>query len=205
MGLIVNPFIEFPAPTVVDIPSSSWDVSNGGTDITVNGVNIQITGNGTKSGFYDLGSVVSTSSWILRFKITSSGSPSGNPLYWIGLFDVDTINSRTTDVDGISCMLYTGGNYILSMKNGDHLDAGGSQTETSPTVSVNTTTRFVELKRVDGNAILTFYDSDDYDTSIGTCTVSISGSSFQYLCAVSYFEGSGRTYQLSDVTFEDNA
>ena len=136
---------------------------------------------------------------MLRFKIASSGSPSGNPLFWVGMFDVNTIDSRNTNVDGISLMIYTGSTYKLSMKNGSHMDSGGSQTNTSPTVSADTTTRYVEIVRNGSNAILTFYDSDTYTTSIGTCTVAITGTSFRYLCAISYFEGSGRTYSLSNV------
>ena len=183
--------------------TTSWNVSNGGSDITIDTGNneIDITGTGQKSGYYDLGASVSASAWTLRFKIASSGSPTGNPLFWVGLFDVNTIDSRNTNVDGISLMMYTGSNYLLSMKNGTHMDSGGTQTLTSPTVSADTTTRYVEIVRDGSNAILTFYDSDTYTTSIGTCTVAITGTSFQYLCAASYFEGSGRTYSLSNVKF----
>jgi len=183
--------------------TTDWNVTNGGSDITIDTSNneIDITGTGQKSGYYDLGTSVSASSWLLRFKITSSGSPSGNPLFWVGMFDVNTIDSRNTNVDGISLMIYTGSNYLLSMKNGSHMDSGGSQTDTSPTVSADTTTRYVEIVRNGSNAILTFYDSDTYTTSIGTCTVAITGSAFRYLCAISYFEGSGRTYSLSNVKF----
>ena len=183
--------------------TTDWNVTNGGSDITIDTSNneIDITGTGEKSGYYDLGASVSASSWLLRFKITSSGSPSGNPLFWVGMFDVNTIGSRNTNVDGISLMIYTGSNYLLSMKNGSHMDSGGSQTDTSPTVSADTTTRYVEIVRNGSNAILTFYDSDTYTTSIGTCTVAITGSAFRYLCAISYFEGSGRTYSLSNVKF----
>ena len=63
---------------------------------------------------YDLGASVSASAWVLRFKIASSGSPSGNPLFWVGMFDVNTIDSRNTNVDGISLMIYTGSTYKLS-------------------------------------------------------------------------------------------
>lgn len=204
---LLNSFIKF-ASGGGGIASSDWDVTNGGTDITINGDNIQLTGDNIKSGFYDVGEVISTSAWTLRFTLESSGSVTGNPIFWIGFFDTSTINSSSesgsgTTLDGISCMAYSGSNYLLSMKNNNYLDAGGSQTVTSPTVSANTTTRYVEIKRDGSNAILTFFDADDYDTSIGTCTVTISGSGFRYLCAVSYFEGSGRTYQLTDVTFED--
>ena len=183
--------------------TASWNVTNGGSDITIDTGNneIDITGTGQKSGYYDLGASVSASAWTLRFKIASSGSPTGNPLFWVGLFDVNTIDSRNTNVDGISLMMYTGSNYLLSMKNGTHMDSGGTQTLTSPTVSADTTTRYVEIVRDGSNAILTFYDSDTYTTSIGTCTVAITGTSFQYLCAASYFEGSGRTYSLSNVKF----
>lgn len=181
--------------------TASWNVDNGGSDITIDTGNneIDITGTGQKSGYYDLGASVSASAWVLRFKIASSGSPSGNPLFWVGMFDVNTIDSRNTNVDGISLMMYTGSTYKLSMKNGSHMDSGGSQTDTSPTVSADTTTRYVEIVRNGSNAILTFYDSDTYTTSIGTCTVAITGTSFRYLCAISYFEGSGRTYSLSNV------
>ena len=181
--------------------TASWNVDNGGSDITIDTGNneIDITGTGQKSGYYDLGASVSASAWVLRFKIASSGSPSGNPLFWVGMFDVNTIDSRNTNVDGISLMIYTGSTYKLSMKNGSHMDSGGSQTDTSPTVSADTTTRYVEIVRNGSNAILTFYDSDTYTTSIGTCTVAITGTSFRYLCAISYFEGSGRTYSLSNV------
>jgi lipopolysaccharide export system protein LptA len=207
MSNVVNSFITFPADTGA-IDSGDWNVTNGGTDITINGDNIQLTGDNIKSGFYDVGEVISTSAWTLRFTLESSGSVTGNPIFWIGFFDTSTINSSSesgsgTTLDGISLMAYSGSNYLLSMKNNAYLDAGGSQTVTSPTVSANTTTRYAEIKRDGSNAILTFYDSDTYDTSIGTCTVSITGSGFRYLCAVSYFEGSGRTYQLTDVTFED--
>ena len=183
--------------------TASWNVDNGGSDITIDTSNneIDITGTGQKSGYYDLGTSVSASSWLLRFKITSSGSPTGNPLFWVGLFDVNTIDSRNTNVDGISIMMYTGANYYLSMKNGSHMDSGGTQTLTSPTVSADTTTRYVEIVRNGSNAILTFYNSDTYLTSIGTVTVAITGSAFRYLCAISYFEGSGRTYSLSNVKF----
>ena len=181
--------------------TASWNVDNGGSDITIDTGNneIDITGTGQKSGYYDLGASVSASAWVLRFKIASSGSPSGNPLFWVGMFDVNTIDSRNTNVDGISLMMYTGSTYKLSMKNGSHMDSGGSQTNTSPTVSADTTTRYVEIVRNGSNAVLTFYDSDTYTTSIGTCTVAITGTSFRYLCAISYFEGSGRTYSLSNV------
>ena len=181
--------------------TTDWNVDNGGSDITIDTGNneIDITGTGQKSGYYDLGASVSASAWVLRFKIASSGSPSGNPLFWVGMFDVNTIDSRNTNVDGISLMIYTGSTYKLSMKNGSHMDSGGSQTNTSPTVSADTTTRYVEIVRNGSNAILTFYDSDTYTTSIGTCTVAITGTSFRYLCAISYFEGSGRTYSLSNV------
>ena len=183
--------------------TTSWNVSNGGSDITIDTGNneIDITGTGQKSGYYDLGASVSASAWVLRFKITSSGVQSSNPLFWVGLFDTDTIVSNSTNVDGISLMMYSGGNYKLSMKNGHTMDSGGSQTDMSPTVSADTTTRYVEIVRDGSNAILTFYDSDTYTTSIGTCTVAITGTSFQYLCAVSYSQGSGRTYSLSDVKF----
>ena len=183
--------------------TTDWNVTNGGSDITIDSTNkeIDITGTGQKSGYYDLGASVSASAWVLRFKIASSGSPSGNPLFWVGMFDVNTIDSRNTNVDGISLMMYTGSTYKLSMKNGSHMDSGGSQTNTSPTVSADTTTRYVEIVRNGSNAILTFYDSDTYTTSIGTCTVAITGTSFRYLCAISYFEGSGRTYSLSNVKF----
>ena len=183
--------------------TASWNVDNGGSDITIDTSNneIDITGTGQKSGYYDLGTSVSASSWLLRFKITSSGTPSANPLFWVGMFDVNTIDSRNTNVDGISIMMYTGANYYLSMKNGSHMDSGGTQTLTSPTVSADTTTRYVEIVRNGSNAILTFYNSDTYLTSIGTVTVAITGSAFRYLCAISYFEGSGRTYSLSNVKF----
>ena len=183
--------------------TTGWNVTNGGSDITIDTSNneIDITGTGEKSGYYDLGASVSASSWLLRFKITSSGSPTGNPLFWVGMFDVNTIGSRNTNVDGISLMIYTGSTYKLSMKNGTHMDSGGSQTDTSPTVSADTTTRYVEIVRNGSNAILTFYNSDTYITSIGTCTVAITGSAFRYLCAISYWEGSGRTYSLSNVKF----
>ena len=185
--------------------TSGWNVDNGGSDITIDTGNneIDITGTGKKSGYYDLGTSVSTSAWLLRFKLTSSGSPSGNPIFWVGVFDANTMDSSSTSVDGISCMIYTGSTYKLSMKNNQTLDSGGSQTNTSPTVSADTTTRYIEIVRNGSNAILTFYDGDDYETSIGTCTVAITGSAFRYLCAVSYFEGSGRTYSLSDVKFYD--
>ena len=181
--------------------TTDWDVTSGGSDITKVGNTIGITGSSAKSGYYDLGANVSTSEWLLRFKITSSGSQSSNPLYWVGLFDTNTIVSNSTSVDGISLMAYSGSTYKLSMKNGQSMDSGGSQTNTSPTVSADTTTRYVEIKRDGSNAILTFYDSGTYATSIGTCTVSITGSAFRYLCAVSYTQGSGRTYSLSDVKF----
>jgi len=48
---------------------------------------------------------------------------------------------------------------------------------------------------------MTFYDDDTYSTSIGTATVAITGSGFRYLAAVSYYEGSGKTYSLSNVKF----
>ena len=188
--------------------TASWNVSNGGSDITIDTGNneIDITGTGQKSGYYDLGASISASAWTLRFKIASSGSPTGNPLFWVGMFDVNTIDSRgSTNVDGISVMMYTGGNYKLSMKNGTPMDQGGSQTDMSPTVSADTTTRYVEIVRDGSNAILTFYDSDTYTTSIGTVTVAITGSAFRYLCAISYWEGSGRTYSLSNVKFYNGA
>ena len=187
--------------------TTDWNVTNGGSDITIDTSNneIDITGTGTKSGYYDLGTSVSASAWVLRFKITSSGSPSGNPIFWVGMLDVNTINSRTTSVNGISLMMYTGGNYKLSMKNGSAMDSGGTQTDMSPTVSADTTTRYVEIVRNGSNAILTFYNSDTYLTSIGTVTVAITGSAFRYLCAMSYWEGSGRTYSLSNVKFYNGA
>ena len=183
--------------------TTDWNVTNGGSDITIDSTNkeIDITGTGQKSGYYDLGASVSASAWVLRFKIASSGSPSGNPIFWVGMFDVNTIDSRNTNVDGISLMMYTGGDYKLSMKNGSHMDSGGSQTDTSPTVSADTTTRYVEIVRNGSNAILTFYDSDTYTTSIGTCTVAITGTSFRYLCAISYFEVQVELYSLSNVKF----
>ena len=195
------------------VTKETLDSTNGVTgwtssanDFTVDSSNneIDITGaTNSETIAYDLGSDVSTSAWLLRFKTTWAGSQSSNPITWFSVSDTNT-GGGASNQDGVNLMYYAGSYWKASSNDGSRPDQASDQNNLSPQTSADTTNYWCEISRNGSNYTCSIYPNDSYATATATLTQSIGSiAGLQYFRAISYGQGSGRTGTLSDVKFYD--
>ena len=209
--------------TVPTITKQTLDSTNGTTgwneDAGANCIDIDTSNNeidmtqgscgDNRSAYYDLGADTAEK-WLIRFKTVWTGNYSGSrPIFWIGVSAQNTIVADSTDTTTLSAMHYSenssgdnGDGWKLSSKDGQHMDAGGTQESLSPSVRAQTGTYYVEIIKDGSNGTVTLYSDEDYTTSMGTYTVTGGvGSGMRYLVVITYKQGSGRSGSLSNVKF----
>ena len=203
------------APTYTgDMDSSGWNDSNKGSTISLDTTNNEVdflNTTGNNSVAFDTTSIetLSTSSWVVRFKLRLSGTQSGDwGVFWYVMSSVRdlTANSTITDCAGFSTQRDPSSSNInpnLSMGNDDKLTSTEVQSRLQLSGSniqiTKDTDYYVEIKRDGSNFTDTVYSDSTFETVVGTKTNAITGSGLRYLVFANYNQGSGSTATVSDL------
>jgi len=160
----------------------SYTKVNGSTDV----MDIDVQEDGTNDAIsYDLGSAMSDSAWVLRFKMNHSARDT-NGIFFFGLSDKDSVSGETTaqDVIGMRWDGYGGGTtgrYACLDTNGVGLDIWSTTEGAINSTFTLSTDYFVEIKRTSATAYtVEIFTSSDYTTgsfgvSNGVTTSDVTG------------------------------
>tara|TARA_R110000803_G_scaffold195026_1_gene258213 strand:- start:186 stop:863 length:678 start_codon:yes stop_codon:yes gene_type:complete len=223
MGLIINPFIEFPAPTITYVGNMSSGWIKTGDDFTIDTTDNEVDYLGTYNAqnvYFDLETIetLSTTQFTIRFTIKQTGTASGdNPVFWFGVCETGATasNSTATDFAGFSNHV-SAGTAILkpyqSMADDDRLDSSDVQSRlqlsgSNVDLSNNNTLYYYEIVRVDGNFTCNIYSDSDYSTLLCTRTnaVPAGGEALKYFIIANYIQGSGVTGTFGDFKWWNNS
>jgi len=133
-----------------------------------------------------LGSTISDTAWVARFKFTVSGfSGTGNHQFQFLISDKANLDVSTTSRDslGFKIIKYTADEYALAWKNGGTIS---SNTEVAFAHSAQAETIYVEMSRLSSTSFkVEFFSDSSYTTSIESETATISGVvDLRYLIAI---------------------
>tara|TARA_R110000787_G_scaffold284249_1_gene397751 strand:+ start:474 stop:1118 length:645 start_codon:yes stop_codon:yes gene_type:complete len=179
MGIIINPFIEFPLVAEWTY-ETNFDSSTGWTTTNSSILNIESgalqikTTAGLCSMTYDFTTI--PADFIIRYttSFTTMGSQALG-IHWSGVSD-NTSTAQTAN-DGLTMTIYDDGNsFLCSTQNGVRPDQSPDQVTLTDSPNPTTGTNYyVELKRDGSNWITSLYDNADYDSVIATKTLTVVG------------------------------
>ena len=168
------------------VTSTEW--SQVGTLVTVNtGTQVvdwsSFLDGSNNSLVHDLGSTVSDTNWVLRFKYRADTLTAGSTktkYFWIGLFDQDESAGSGTTQDAIAFEFFVNstlsvGRFSLSERDGVILNGAGTDTALTTTPSDELgNDLFVELKRTSSTtAELNLYSDANYSILVENASLTI--------------------------------
>ena len=194
MGIIINPFIEFPLAEWTY--ETNFDSSTGWTTTDSSIMNVESgalqikTTAGLCSMTYDFTTI--PADFIIRYT-TSFTTMGGQSLgvHWSGISN-NTATAQTSN-DGLNLNIYDGDNsFNSSTQNGVRPDQSPDQTKLTDSPNPTSGTNYyVELKRDGSNWITSLYDDADYSSVIATKTLTIVGgiTGLRYYKVMTYTTG----------------